>query len=347
MAHYKDIVAILREQGLKSMISRDTANALFPKVSQTRQESLLGLQKLGEGFKYDDISIKVAGAETTKGPAKAVELNEVAQAITASGISTQTLAAIATKETIDLQTSNLIAINAAEASQASDAELEAIARQVVTAVEDLVGRSAMTLEKTFWEGVFGLMQITKSDDTILQIPTNTVVQTALTSGAKWDAPSTAAPLDDIDAMKSEFRGTGLRAQNLIMNQATYDAFVAADSVQSDFGEAIRGAMAVGGNLPGIKGLNVQVYDDGFVDESDNFTPYIPDGFVVVEGVSPLGTETVRKYDCINVDDRNGKTYGSFLDVIEEKNPTKISYYHSYFGLPVFTAPQAFVSLQVF
>lgn len=54
----------------------------------------------------------------------------------------------------------------------------------------------------------------------------------LTSTAKWDAPSTAAPLDDIQAGIDALAGNGYQARYALMNTTTLNLLVAADQMKN-------------------------------------------------------------------------------------------------------------------
>jgi hypothetical protein len=342
-----DITTLLREQGSDFLLSSSAANVMFPVAVQTRADALLGHSKMGTPVKHDSIHIRFSAQEPTKGVAKAVDINARAYEVDKQKMATEVFGALVTKETYSFDHQFLSHINAAQNKCATDAQYELIGNSVLNAMNTLADRYTMLVEKTFWQGVGGEMSIdTANGSAPLTVPTGTVQLPVLAGTDVWSDTVNADPLKDIDAARSAFRGTGFSPKYIVMNQVTYEAFVNTDSVKAELGEALRSAIVMGLDLPTVRGMALQVYDEGYIDDNGTFQNYVPDGVVVFEGVSPVA-QAVQRFDCINVDDTTGATYGSFLEVLTDKNPVQKAVYHSWVGAPVFVSPQAFVTQTVF
>ncbi len=338
----------MRECGPNFLLTNDAANVLFPTAMCAQAENLLGHQIMGEPIKHDGIHIRFTAFEPNKGIAQAVELGDAATEVPKGDLATEIFGAIVTKETCCFDHELLTHIYAAKNGCATDAQLGAIAGAVQRAFDVLAQRAAQLKEKSFWEGVMGQMNVDTADPGAgpITINTGTTVLPSLTGTDVWTDEVNSTPLQDIDDARLSFRGTCFTPCEMVMNQETYTKFVQADSVREELGECLRSCLVMGTDIPKVRGMGVRVYDAGYTDATGVWTPYVPDGVVVYRGCN--GTTTgVNCYDCLNVDDCTGQTYGSHVELLTESNPKTQCVYHSWVGAPVFTSPQAFASQQVF
>ncbi len=347
MPLYTDIAQLVRECGSDFLMSSGAANSLFPISVEECKKDLLGLNCMGEPIKHDGANIRFTQVAPTTGVAIGVDINARAHEIDKGGISTQVAGALVTKETCSFDHETLTAIHSANAGCASDAQLEAIGRSILGAFDTLSERFLSFIEKSFWEGATGQMSITMDNSTVpLTVNTGTTVLPSLVGSDVWTDAVNSSPLRDIDAMKSQFRATGFSPCKLVMNALTYEQFANADSVKGALGGCLCEVELKGETIPKIRGVELHVYDNGYLDDTGTFVPYIADGVVVMIGCR-CGKTGAQRFDCINIDDCEGLTYGSHIEILKDKNPMQKAVYHSYIGAPVFTSPQAFVSLQVF
>lgn len=109
----------------------------------------------------------------------------------------------------------------------------------------------------------------------------------------WSDLINSKPLQDIDAWKLLFRGTGARAVGVIANQKT-DNLLKANAGIGDLLKNVYGRdMIAADSLAFIikqqlGGLFYEVYDGGYIDDTGTFLPFIPDGVVIIVGQGMVG-----------------------------------------------------------
>jgi hypothetical protein len=114
----------------------------------------------------------------------------------------------------------------------------------------------------------------------------------LAGGAKWDAPTTANPMKDIDNNSLLItRGAGVQATHVIMSKTTKQALLAVDSFRKDLDmrNLFRGTvdttqtqMQSGAKkFAEVDKFEFFEYDSTYTDFSDSSQPYIPDGKVII------------------------------------------------------------------
>lgn len=118
---------------------------------------------------------------------------------------------------------------------------------------------------------------------------------ALSGNAKWDQPSTAAPLDDMQAGVDALADKGYVAQYAIMNTATLNLLVAADQMK-------HALITITGNpidfldratakevFQRKTGLIPLIYDKKYKDYDGTSYKFYPDGYVTIVGDAQLGS----------------------------------------------------------
>lgn len=118
---------------------------------------------------------------------------------------------------------------------------------------------------------------------------------ALSGNAKWDQPSTAAPLDDVQAGVDALADKGYVAQYAIMNSTTLNLLVAADQMKNAL-------ITITGNpidfldratakevFQRKTGLIPLIYDKKYKDYDGTSYKFYPDGYVTIVGDAQLGS----------------------------------------------------------
>ena len=119
--------------------------------------------------------------------------------------------------------------------------------------------------------------------------------TVLTSGDKWDAPSTADPVKTLDTARNNLRSLyGAESNVAIMNQATFDKMCACNAMKQ---RAFPGVNVANVYITGAEarrvlqdsiGVTVTVYDKMFKDESKITHKFVPDGYVALVPARAIG-----------------------------------------------------------
>lgn len=185
------------------------------------------------------------------------------------------------------------------------------------------------IEKLRWDTLKGAIHINengvKVDETFpIQTPSPLV---------DWDSLDTATPLKDFNAWKLLFRGTGASARGAVayMNQVTANMLL--ENTNADDLQGFQNSNFV--NLPysveeankifTARGLpTIQVYDEGWIDENDEYTPFLDDAEVIVVGKRPSG-QTVGDFmstPSLHVN-RNGQSAPGYFSIVEVNgNPSE-------------------------
>lgn len=112
--------------------------------------------------------------------------------------------------------------------------------------------------------------------------------------------ATSDPIAQIGDWLLAFRGTGAKGRTLYMNQFTANLFVKNKTVrdllkQSNF----VGQLSLGRVPEAIKllipGIEVVIYDEGYLDENKDFQLFIPDGYLVLLGQSSFENEKIMDF----------------------------------------------------
>jgi hypothetical protein len=115
-----------------------------------------------------------------------------------------------------------------------------------------------------------------------------------TAGTLWSDTANADPLSDIDGWKLKFRGTGARPVRIIVNQKV-DNYLKQnakirDLLKTTYGKDVLAADSLKQVMAAqLGGLQYEVYDGGYLDDSGNFSPFIPDNVCLILGEGMTGT----------------------------------------------------------
>ncbi|MBQ2049292.1 MAG: major capsid protein [Spirochaetales bacterium] len=118
---------------------------------------------------------------------------------------------------------------------------------------------------------------------------------ALTSTAKWDAPSTADPFANIQTMQDQVRAeTGEEVRTMIMNSVTFNLLMKCDNIKNRF--LTTNGLAVGyitkqdvvRVIQDVTGMRIAVYDKQYKNESGTAAKFVPDNYVAFVPDGALG-----------------------------------------------------------
>ncbi len=175
--------------------------------------------------------------------------------------------------------------------QLSGSDSQAVtARQLIgQSLENLNNRIENRLEWMRWQALLtGKVSINENGISIeagYGIPEENLNKTVAVS---WESAGSAKPIEDILQIQQDFVGTGFRMGEIFVNGNTARLFCLADDTRTYYNGAGVQEKVLPGNLsryavyffPGIK---INVYDEGYEDETGTFQKFIPDNKVVFLG----------------------------------------------------------------
>jgi len=219
----------------------------------------------------------------------------------------------------------------------------------------LMERRYNRTEFLIWQAlVFGRYEALNEQGQIVQEASYAIQQ--VSSGIPWSNILTATPLDDFRQIKLRSRGTSASFgvdSMAVMNQVTFNC-LARNQNPNDVGKAGLSACCTFMGLDIVnqqfaaQGLpQLKVYDQGFVDEADNFQPYLPDGYVVVvgkrPGVDPIGHYQLTR-NAVGCVESSG-FWQKLVDTCDREVPRKITLFDGHNGGPAIEYPRAVVVLR--
>lgn len=185
------------------------------------------------------------------------------------------------------------------------------------------------------------------------VHTDTFTLQTASAAVAWATLATAKPLFDFRALKLLGRGRGVnfgRQAVAYANQVTVNEMLSNTNANDLGGKRI----ATGGTYNTLTDFNrifadddlpqIEVMDDGYIDDSGTFQLFIPDHKVVVVGVRPDG-QTIAEYRRTRNANNPGMAPGPYDLVYEGPKPPKhIEVHRGMNGGPVLYLPSAIVIL---
>lgn len=160
-----------------------------------------------------------------------------------------------------------------------------------------------------------------------------------TAATLWSATATADPLGDIGAWKLLFRGSGARPIRVIVNQKVDNYLKQNKGIQTlletQYGRDVLSADSLAFVLANqLNGMEYEVYDGGYLDDSGNFTPFIPDNACLIVGQGMTGNMMDLVTSPNNYEDIfNGVTGKFALTKMIEGDPVEWSVVNGVTALP--------------
>lgn len=195
-------------------------------------------------------------------------------------------------------------------------------------------KNFLRAEWCVWQALGGHLQFNENGvkvDEVFPIQTYDVI-------VDWDEFATAKPLQDMNAIKLKFRGTGASIQGaeMYMNQTTCNWMLQNNNPDDLKGYQNQNFRNVTFSLEDVnkilsgRGLpTIAVYDEGYFDSNGNFTMFLQDGEVRLIGKRP-NNETVGDFGLtptlhrLGSDSMPAPGFFSFIEVNGQPNPGSIS-----------------------
>lgn len=178
-----------------------------------------------------------------------------------------------------------------------------------------------------------------------------------TATVSWSSVDTATPLADLRKARLSGRGKGANfgtAGTIFMNQQTFDWFASNHNSADLGGRRMAGLygpvtledvnkILIGDGLPAVT-----IYDDGYLNDSGTFVPFLADGKVVYIGKRPAGQKVASfklTRNASNLDAGPGM-YSRVIDRGETSVPRVVEVHMGFNGGPVVYYPSAIIRLDV-
>ena len=231
-----------------------------------------------------------------------------------------------------------------------------IEEMVMEKQDHLLGRRLDRVEKICWDLlVYGTFSIAGANGAIMH--TDTYTTQTFTASVAWGTFATATPLADLRAVQLLSRGRSVNfgsSAQLFVNLVTANQILNNLNPSDLYGRRNVGlstyntlasinSLLTGDNLPGIT-----VYDEGYLDESAVFQPFIPNNKAVLVGQRPAG-QTVGEYQMTRNANNPDAAPGPYMRVIDRGDddiPRKIEVHDGHNGGPALYFPTAIVVMTV-
>lgn len=175
------------------------------------------------------------------------------------------------------------------------------------------------------------------------------------SGSAWGTAGSGTPLADFRAVQLKARGHSVRfdqSARAYMNRVTLNKLLANTNAADIYGRRTAG-LATPNNLADVNSIllmdglpQIVPYDEGYLDDSGTFVPFIADNKTVVVGTradrAPIG-----EYQMTRNANNPGMAPGAYMKVIdhgEDRVPRSIEVHDGHNGGPALYMPSAVVIL---
>jgi len=157
------------------------------------------------------------------------------------------------------------------------------------------------------------------------------------AGTVWSTSATATPLDNLRTWVDLFRGSGYKASLILMNKATYNEMVATTQVKNAINGTETGiSIQVNGRkITEVEETPVMIYDEGYINDSGVWTPYVPNDKVLIVGRPAIGGSAIGEF-AMTPSEYNDLRPGMFINVYDNKDgdPKNMRIISGFNGLPV-------------
>ena len=188
------------------------------------------------------------------------------------------------------------------------------------------------------------------------VHTDTFPLQTYSAGTGWATVATSTPLADLRAVQLLGRGKGVNlgaGSTAIMNRVTANALLG-NTNTADLGGKRTGGFGTFNSLQQMNELftmddlpNIIIYDEGYLNDSGTFVPYIADNKVVVIGRRPAG-QTIAEYQMVRNVNNPGFAPGPYMKVVadEDEVPFKVEVHDGHSGGPAIYFPGSIVVMSV-
>jgi hypothetical protein len=220
----------------------------------------------------------------------------------------------------------------------------------------LLGRRYDRIEQIGWLLLTtGTFSVAAQNGVILH--TDTYTLQTYTAGVTWATSATAVPLKNFRDIQLLSRGKGVSFganSRAIMNRVTFNRLVSNTNTNDIAGRRTSGLNTVL-NLDEInkvllgEGLPIiEIYDDGYLDDTRTFVPFIGDGKVLIVGIRTDGSVIGNYLMTRNANNPNSApgAYQKIIDKGEDAVPREIEVHDGHNGGAVLYFPSAMVIMNV-
>lgn len=202
-------------------------------------------------------------------------------------------------------------------------DTEDVTQMVLESQQQLMSRMYDRMEQTGWTllatGTFG---VALPNGAIAN--TDTYTTQVFNAGVPWATSATATPLKDLRSVQLLHRGHSVRfdaTSTLYINRVTWNNLISNSNPADLYGRRTMGLgivnnvtdfnkLATGDDLPSIS-----IYDNGYLNDSGTFVPFIPNATGVVVGKRPPG-QTIGEFRLCRNTNNSGSAPGIYSKVID-------------------------------
>lgn len=180
----------------------------------------------------------------------------------------------------------------------------------------------------------------------------------VTAGVSWDDPQ-ANIVGNLQSWIRKFRGFVKRGVRIVMNGVTAEAMMENQKVLNLFRQSDMAKELGRDNFPAVVMklvgsslvTSVMIYDEGYLDDSGVFQPFIPDGKVLILGTPPNGESignfitTPNLTNGMNGNPKPGKILG-VIDKTDDPERPRYKTVHGIYGIPIIRYVKCVISATV-
>lgn len=188
------------------------------------------------------------------------------------------------------------------------------------------------------------------------IYTDQYTLTSFDAGVGWGTPATSTPLSDFRAVQLLGRGKGVSftsGSKAYMNAVTWNNMLANLNPADIYGRRTDGlatinspdqmrSLLLGDGLP-----TPTIYDEGYLNDTGVWTPWLPDNKIVVIGQRRNG-EAIGEYRMTRNANNPGAAPGPYMKVVDDPDavPRTVTIHDGHSGGPVLFYPSAICVMDV-
>lgn len=225
---------------------------------------------------------------------------------------------------------------------------------VMLAQDQLLQRRLDRIEAIIWTLITtGTFSVSLPTGGVAHTDTYTL-QTA-SRAVSWATVATATPLADFRAVQLLHRGHSVsfgKGARAFMNRGTFNTMISNTNAADLYGRRTAG-LGTFNNLPQLNDLlagddlpQITIYDEGYLDDSNTFQLFIPDGKVAIVGQRPAG-QVIGEYRFTRNANNPNLAPGPYMKVVDlgdVRVPRRIDVHDGHNGGPVIYFPSAVVIL---
>ena len=219
----------------------------------------------------------------------------------------------------------------------SDSTFFALQEKGAQLAEDIVKEVALGVIASMEKAIFDSLSGTLVTDHYGSLDYNFAAARKPSAGTAWSVSATATPLDDLRTWVDLFRGSGYKAGKILMNKATYNEFITTAQLKGVLAGTESGVriQIVGRKVTEVEEIELGIYDEGYINGSGTWTPYLPDGKVLIAGRPAIGAGILGNF-ALTPSEYNNFAPGIFVNILHQDagDPPSFRIIGGYNGLPV-------------